>query len=185
MKIKPCHLPAMSNKQHGNLLDQSNCFWITCKLICWRACQNGRETISPQRFSVFRPHLVRVMTAMIWGHLHNFSTVPPSCKEIWKMSFFTFNLWTVWPKITRLVPLHSEQHAGLNETQFPHVGHFGHWPFWIFTKIAVFYGYTGVWLQNVICLHHHALKIVKRFCDITKLWSKIIMKHKKTLWIFD
>jgi len=51
----------------------------------WTTRQNGHDAISPQRFSVFWPNLVRVMTTMTWGYLHSFGTMQPSGHEIYSL----------------------------------------------------------------------------------------------------
>ncbi len=59
----------------------------------------------------------RVTSLTLYPLGHGCPLLPSSHQEIWK-AIFTYNFWTIWPKITRIVSLHSEQHAELNSTQF-------------------------------------------------------------------
>ncbi len=105
------------------------------------------------RFSVFRPNLVCVMTTMIWGYLHSFSTVPPSGQEKWE-KIFAYKFWMVWPKKD------SVQHI----EQYPI---FPYWPFWalaILTKKSyVLQQHCCIVKKLIVSLQHHALKVLKSF----------------------
>ena len=96
-----------------------------------KPCENRNNAVSPQRFIVFRPKLVHVITSMTWGNMQRFGAVPPTGPEIRKIAIFAYNFWWVCPKIINLVSLDSGHHAESNDIQFSHICHFGCRPFWI------------------------------------------------------
>ncbi|MGL4780980.1 MAG: hypothetical protein ACRCXN_09150 [Bacteroidales bacterium] len=64
MKIESDHLQTMLTKSYGIQVDSSNRFRKTHERIVRSACENRSKAVSPQRFIVFRPNLVHVITSM-------------------------------------------------------------------------------------------------------------------------
>ncbi len=190
-KIRPYHLQTMLTKKHGNQVNQSTRFRITLNKFIEKltkvyvrlylcnafSAYSYSEAYSDQPFLCYDNHDLR-----FWCYLHSFGTMPSSYQEIWKVAIFTYNVWTIWPKITRMVSLHSEQHAELNRTQFSHVSHF--WASAIFNfdkKCYILRTHWWIIMKLVMCLQDHSLKVLKKFCGSTTVWSKIIMTFQKTL----
>lgn len=92
-KIGPDHLQMV--------FGPPNCFWITRECIRRRVRQNRCEAISPQRFSVSRRILVRVIASMTWGYVPSFGTAPPAGLEILNY-ICAYNFWTVCPNVIKL-----------------------------------------------------------------------------------
>ncbi len=64
IKIGSDHLQSILTKSYGIQVNSSNRSRITDKRNLQKACKNGSEGVSLQRFGILRPNLVFVITSM-------------------------------------------------------------------------------------------------------------------------